>query len=120
MKAEKYRIVEWNSVSPREHTTSMIKAWQPLNEFCYFVPQARSHRVSFPRGLGLGRVRNGVLSAMTDRARPLDQSEGMARQSIELLRIALASGGLQCIDSSAAKLFRVLWFLGTIKVGHCR
>ena len=61
-----------------------------------------------------------MLSAVTDSAGPLDQSEGMARQPIELPRVALASGVLQCIDSSAAKLLRVLWFLGTIEVGHCR
>jgi hypothetical protein len=56
---------------------------------------------------------------MSDGTGPLDQSEGVARQSIELLRIGLASGVLQCIDSSAAKLLRILWFLGTIQVGHC-
>jgi hypothetical protein len=61
-----------------------------------------------------------MLSAVSDRAGPLDQSEGMARQPIELSRIALASSVLQCIDSSAAKLLRVLWFLGTIEVGHSR
>ena len=59
-----------------------------------------------------------MLSSMPDRAGPFDQSEGMAREPIELLRIALASGVLQRIDSSAAKLLGVLWFLARIKVGH--
>jgi hypothetical protein len=57
-------------------------------------------------------------SAVTGGASPLEQSKGMARQAIELTRIAVASGVLQCIDSSAAKHLRVLWFLATIEVGH--
>ena len=61
-----------------------------------------------------------MLSAVTDSASPLDQSEGVARQPIELPRVALASSVPQCIDSSAAKLLRVFWFLGRIEVGHCR
>jgi hypothetical protein len=68
--------------------------------------------------LRFGCFRSGVLSTMPDSAGPLDQSESMTRQPIELLRIGLARGLLQCIDSSAAKLVRVLWFLGTIQVGH--
>jgi hypothetical protein len=48
---------------------------------------------------------------MPDGAGPLYQSEGMARESIELLRIALASGVLQRIDRSAAQLLGVLCFL---------
>jgi hypothetical protein len=54
-----------------------------------------------------------------DSTGPLNQSEGVTRQPIELLRIGLASGVLQCIDSSAAKLLRILRSLGTILVGHC-
>jgi hypothetical protein len=61
-----------------------------------------------------------MLSAVSDSAGPLDQSKGMARQPIEFPRVALASGVLQYIDSSAAKLLWVLWFLGTIEVGHSR
>jgi hypothetical protein len=50
---------------------------------------------------------------------PLNQSEGVTRQPIEVPRIGLASGVLQCIDSSAAKPLRILKSLGTIQVGHC-
>jgi len=49
-----------------------------------------------------------MLSAVSDSTGPLDQSEGMVRQPIELPRVALASSVLQSIDSSAAKLFRVI------------
>jgi hypothetical protein len=97
-----------------------ISAPEPNEKFGYFVRRPGLRLVISLQGLRLGRFGGGVLSAVTDSTGPLDQSEGTARQSIELLRIALASGVLQCIDSSAAKLFRVLWFLGTIKVGHCR
>jgi hypothetical protein len=70
--------------------------------------------------LRLGRFRTGVPSAVPDSAGSFDQSEGVVRQPIEFPRVALASSVLQCIDSSAAKLFRVIWFLGTIELGHCR
>jgi hypothetical protein len=43
-----------------------------------------------------------MLSDVSDSAGPLDQSEGMACQPIELPRVALASGVLQC----AVKLLR--------------
>jgi len=56
---------------------------------------------------------------MPDSAGSLDQSQGVPRQPVELLRIALTSSVLKGIDSSA-KLFRVLCVLGTIEVGHCR
>jgi hypothetical protein len=55
---------------------------------------------------------------MPDGASPLDQGEGVPGEPIELLRIALASRILQRIDSCAAKLCRVFWFLGTIRAGH--
>jgi hypothetical protein len=68
--------------------------------------------------LRFGHVRNGVLSAVSDSTGPLNESEGVTRQPIELPRIGLASGVLQCIDSSAAKTLRILWCVGTIRVGH--
>ena len=77
--------------------------------------QTGSYRVIFRQDLCFGRFRNGVLSTMSDSTGPLDQSEGMTRQSIELPRVALARGLLQCIDSSAAKLVRILWFFGTTR-----
>ena len=88
------------------------------DEFDYFVRQAGPYRVIFLKDLRFGRVRNGVLSAVSDSTGPLNQSEGVTRQPIELLRIGLASGVPQCIDGSTAKLLRILWSLGTIQVGH--
>ena len=58
--------------------------------------------------LHIGRFRDGVLTVVTDRAGAFDQSQGVSRQPIELPRIVLASSIPQCIDSSAAKLVRVL------------
>jgi hypothetical protein len=88
------------------------------DEFDYFVRQAGSYRVIFLQDLRFGPARNGVLSAVSDSTGPLNQSEGVTRQPIELLRIGLASGVLQCIDSSVSKLLRILKSLGTIQVGH--
>jgi|SRR6516162_3440233 len=94
------------------------KTSQPRNAFCYFLPQARSHRVIFLRALRFERFTTGVLSTVPDSAGPLDQSEGMARESTELPRIGLAGRVPQCIDSSPAKRLRILWFLETTEVGH--
>jgi hypothetical protein len=88
------------------------------DEFDYFVRHGGSYRVIFLKDLRFGRVGNGLLSAVPDSTGPLNQSEGVTRQPIELSRIGLASGVLQCIDSSAAKTLRILWCLGTIQVGH--
>ena len=65
-----------------------------------------------------GRFRNGMLSVVPDDAGPLDQGKGTACESTKLLWIGLARGVPQCIDSSAAKLVRILFFLGTIEVVH--
>jgi hypothetical protein len=89
------------------------------DEFDYFVRQAGSYPVIFLKDLRFGRFGNGVLSAISDSTGPRDQSKGVTREPIELLRIGLASGVLQRIDSGAAKLLRILWFLRTIQVGHC-
>jgi hypothetical protein len=90
------------------------------DEFDYFARQAGSYRVFFLKNLRFGHFGKGVLSAVSDSTGPLNQSEGVTRQPIELVRIGLASGVLQCIDSSAAKLLRILRSLGGIQVGHCR
>lgn len=88
------------------------------DEFDYFVRQAGSSRVIFLKDLRFGRLGNGVLSAVSDSTGPLNESEGVTRQRIKLPRIGLASGVVQCIDSSAAKALQILWCLGTIQVGH--
>ena len=91
---------------------------EPDDEFDYFERRPELRLAICRQEPRPSRFRSAMLSSMPDRAGPFDQSEGMAREPIELLRIALASGVLQRIDSSAAKLLGVLWFLARIKVGH--
>jgi hypothetical protein len=62
------------------------------DELDYFVRQAGSYRVIFPKNLRFGRFGNSVLSAVSDSEGPLNQSEGVTRQPIEVRRIGLASG----------------------------
>jgi len=68
--------------------------------------------------LRLGHLGAGVPPAVPDFASSLDQREGVTRKPMEFPWIALAGGILQCIDSGAAKLLRILSILA-IKIGHC-
>jgi hypothetical protein len=70
--------------------------------------RAQRYRVISVQDLRLSRFRTGVPSAVPESAGPFDQGEGMASKSIKLPWIALASSVFQSVDSSAAKLLRVL------------
>src|SRR5262249_37674901 len=97
-----------------------VDASQLTEEDRYFMRRTRSRFIHFRLGLLLGPWRARMLSGVTDRARPLHSSEGMARQPVELAGVALTGGVLQRIDSSAAKLLWVFRLLGTIEVAHSR
>ena len=65
---------------------------QRCEKFDYSVRRSGFHLFIALQDLRLSRFRHGALAAEPDRAGALDQSQGVARQSIELPRIVLASG----------------------------
>jgi len=65
---------------------------QRCEKFDYSVRRSGFHLFIALQDLRLSRFRHGALAAEPDRAGALDQSQGVARQPIELPRIVLASG----------------------------
>ena len=61
-------------------------------KFDYSVLRSGFHLFIALQDLRLSRFRHGALATEPDRAGALDQSQGVARQPIELPRIVLASG----------------------------
>ena len=65
---------------------------QRCEKFDYSVRRSGFRLFIALQDLRLSRFRHGALAAEPDRAGALDQSQGVARQPIELPRIVLASG----------------------------
>jgi hypothetical protein len=55
---------------------------------------------------------------MADSAGPFDQRKAMTGEPIALLWVALTSRTLQCLDSSAAQCFGLVFFPSGLELGH--
>jgi hypothetical protein len=55
---------------------------------------------------------------MADGASPFDQRKSITGKPIGLLWVALTSGTLQCLDSSAAQRFGLVFFPFGLELGH--
>ena len=64
--------------------------------------------------------RDAASPAMADSASPFDQRKAMTGEPIALLWVALTSRTLQCLDSSAAQGFRLVFFPFGPEFGHNR
>jgi hypothetical protein len=70
-----------------------------------------------PYGRPIG-FRDAGSPAMADSASPLDQRKAMTGEPIALLWVALTSRTLQCLDSSAAQRFALVFFPFGVEFGH--